>query len=98
MLRWEEENKGVWFGYDKKDEHRYTVAKDENGWYFEFLRDMDGFDGYDTCEEAKADAEADWKYHEDIKDTEEEKGFSYEEAMEILGDLLYEERKEEGLF
>lgn len=95
MLRWEEENKGVWFGYDKKDEHRYTVAKDENGWYFEFLRDMDG---YDTCEEAKADAEADWKYHENIKDTEEEKGFSYEEAMEILGDLLYEERKEEGLF
>ena len=23
---------------------------------------------------------------------------NYEEAMEILGDMLYEERKEEGLF
>lgn len=98
MLRWEEENKGVWFGYDKNDEHRYTVAKDENGWYFEFLRDTDGFDGYDTCEEAKADAEADWRYHESTEDTEEEKGFSYEEAMEVLGDMLYDERKEEGLF
>ena len=51
MLKWEEENKDVWFGYDENEKHRYTVTKDENGWYFEFLRDMDGFDGYDKKDE-----------------------------------------------
>ena len=55
MLKWYEEN-GKHLGFDD-DTFLYRVAKDENGWYWEYVPDMDGFDGYDTAEEAMADAE-----------------------------------------
>ena len=44
-----------------------------------------------------AAAEADYKFHENLG-TKEEKGYTTEEINEILGDRLYDERKEEGLF
>ena len=63
MLKWYEEN-GKHLGFDD-DTFLYRVAKDENGWYWEYVPDMDGFDGYDTAEEAMADAEKDC---EDLED------------------------------
>ena len=62
MLKWYEEN-GERLGFDD-DTFLYRVAKDENGWYWEYVPDMDGFDGYDTAEEAMADAEKDCEAHD----------------------------------
>lgn len=93
-MEWYKEN-GKYLGFIDGT-YLYRVAEDENGWYWEFVPEMEGMDGYDTPEEAMADAEADAKAHE-WEDCEEE-GYTLEEINEILGDRLYDERKEEGLF
>ena len=56
---------------------------------------MDGMDGYDTAEEAMADAEADARAHE--WEEEEEEGYTLEEIEEILGDMIFETRREERM-
>lgn len=107
MLRWEKDINGYngnWMGGYigfEDDCPLYRVGRDDNGWYYEFLAAADGFDGYESAEEAKAAAEAD--YEADLVSIsqmfeEEEKGYTLEEINEILGDMLYDERKEEGLF
>ena len=78
MLKWYEEN-GERLGFDD-DAFLYRVAKDENGWYWEYVPDMDGFDGYDTAEEAMAAAEADAEAYD-----------FYEEEEESLLDVLDDE-------
>lgn len=93
-MEWYKEN-GKYLGFIDGT-YLYRVAEDENGWYWEFVPEMEGMDGYDTAEEAMADAKADAEAHE-WKDCEEE-GYTLEEINEILGDRLYDERKEEGLF
>lgn len=54
---------------------------DENGWYYEYLPDADGMDGYDTAEEAMAAAEADYQHWNNSPDDSE---------IEIDSDLLEE--------
>ena len=67
MLRWEKDINGYngnWMGgYIGFDDGcpLYRVGRDDNGWYYEFLAAADGFDGYESAEEAKAAAEADYK-------------------------------------
>ena len=67
MLRWEKDINGYngnWMGgYIGFDDGcpLYRVGRDDNGWYYEFLAAADGFDGYETAEEARAAAEADFK-------------------------------------
>ena len=99
MLTWYEEN-GKHLGfYD--DAYTYRVAEDENGWYYEHIMTQDGFDGYETAEEAMEAAEADYtQYEADMRHLLEidDEPLSYEEAMEVLGDMMYDERKEAGLF
>lgn len=98
-MEWYEEN-GKYLGFDDGT-YMYRVAEDENGWYYEHIMTQDGFDGYETAEEAVAAAEADYaQYEADMRRLLEldDEPFSYEEAMEVLGDMLYDERKEEGLF
>ena len=103
MLKWEKDINGYnghWMGgYIGFDDGcpLYKVGEDDSGWYYEYLPDADGIEGYDTAEEAKAAAEADYKFYENLG-TKEEKGYTLEEIDEILGDRLYDERKEEGLF
>ena len=87
-MKWYEEN-GKHLGFIDGT-YLYRVAKDENGWYWEFVPDMDGMDGYDTAEEAMADAEADARAHE--WEEEEEEGYTLEEIEEILGDMIFETR------
>lgn len=98
MLKWYEEN-GKHLGFDDGT-YVYRVAEDENGWYYEHIMTQDGMDGYDTAEEAMTAAEVDYTQYE--ADThhllELDEPLSYEEAMKILGDMLYDERKEAGLF
>ena len=57
MLKWYKEN-GKYLGFEDNT-FLYRVAKDGSGWYWEYIPDMDGMDGYDTAEEAMKDAEAD---------------------------------------
>lgn len=107
MLKWEKSINGYngnwtggYIGFED-DCPLYRVARDDNGWYYEYLPAADGMDGFDSVEEAKAAAKAD--YEADLASIsqmfeEEEKGYTLEEIDEILGDRLYDERKEEGLF
>ena len=93
-MEWYEEN-GKHLGF-VDGTFLYLVAYEDGSWYWEFVPDMDSFDGYDTAEEAMADAnEHGWLEESEEK---EEEPLSYEEAMEVLGDMMYDERKEEGLF
>lgn len=72
--------KGKWLGFDD-GVFTYRVAQDDNGWYFEHIHDLDGMDGYDTAEEAKLAAEADYRCRYSFSDDFE---------MEIDSDLLEE--------
>ena len=63
MLRWEKDINGYtghwmggYIGFDD-DCPLYKVGEDENGWYYEYLPDADGMDGYGTAEEAMAAAD-----------------------------------------
>lgn len=103
MLKWEKDINGYnghwmggYIGFDD-DCPLYRVGEDGDGWYYDNLAELVTIEGYDTAEEAKAAAEADYKFYENLG-TKEEKGYTLEEIDEILGDRLYDERKEEGLF
>lgn len=100
MLRWEKDINGYnghwmggYIGFDD-DCPLYKVGEDDNGWYYEYLPDADGMDGYDTAEEAKAAAEFEFTANQIEVDWESEEPLSPEDIEEILGDMLYDERKE----
>lgn len=66
MLRWEKDINGYnghwmggYIGFDD-DCPLYKVGEDGDGWYYEYLPDAVGMDGYDTAEDAKLAAEADY--------------------------------------
>lgn len=77
MLKWEKDINGYnghWMGGYigfEDDCPLYKVGEDENGWYYEYLPDADGMDGYDTAEEAKAAAESDAEAHDFYGEEEE---------------------------
>ena len=98
MLTWERE-KDFWEASDGETRPYRVLHTEEDGWEYQYLLDgsLDGDYGFNTAEEAMAAAEADYKFHENLG-TEEKRGYTLEEIDEILGDRLYEERKEEGLF
>lgn len=88
MLDWTlmENGKG-WIGWED-DCPRYFVKQDEDGWYWE---DGWGFGcgGFDTAEEAKAEAEADCP-----APNYNEQGFTAEELEDIHWDEIAHERME----
>ena len=92
MLKWYEEN-GKHLGFDD-DTFLYRVAKDESGWYWEYVPDMDGFDGYDTAEEAMADAEKDYGAHDLEIDWEDLEPLTWEDLEDIHWDEVAHERME----
>ena len=79
MLKWYEEN-GIHLGFIDGT-YLYRVAFEDGSWYWEFVPGMEGMDGYDTVEEAKAAAEADAETHD-----------SYEEEESLL-DMLDDDGK-----
>ena len=92
MLKWYEEN-GERLGFDD-DTFLYRVAKDENSWYWEYVPDMDGFDGYDTAEEAMADAEKDCEAHDFEADWEDLEPLDLEDLEDAYWDKVAHERME----
>ena len=109
MLRWEKDINGYngnwmggYIGFDD-DCPLYRVGRDDNGWYYEFLAAADGFDGYESVEEAKAAAEADYKA--DLASIsqmfdEEDELLTFEDLEDIHRDAVAHERMEiaKGLF
>ena len=104
MLTWYEEN-GKHLGFDD-DTYTYRVAEDENGWYYEHIMTQDGFDGYETAEEAMAAAEVDYaQYEADMRhlleiDWEDLEPLDLEDLEEAYWDEVAHERMEiaKGLF
>lgn len=92
MLKWYEEN-GKHLGFDD-DILLYRVAKDENGWYWEYVPDMDGFDSYDTAKEAIADAEKDYEAHDFEINWEDLEPFDLEDLEDAYWDAVTHERME----
>lgn len=96
MLNWQEEN-GKHFGFDD-DTLMYIVDYDaEEGW-----RWVDVFEGCGACdyvdaEDAKAGAENDYAKHPKDLTEDDEPFLAPEELDEILGDILYEERRDARL-
>ena len=117
MLRWEKDINGYngnWMGgYIGFDDGcpLYRVRRDDNGWYYEYLPGADGMDGYESAEEAKAAAEADYKADTDsilrMFDEEDElitwddlEPLTWEDLEDIHWDEVAHERMEiaKGLF
>jgi hypothetical protein len=86
MLEWIRGVKeNCWLGFDDGT-LLYKVYNEGAGWgwEWEYVPDMDGMDGYDTFEEAKAAAEADYDYNFSEPDDDDDEGFD-------LLDLLLDE-------
>ena len=111
MLRWEKDINGYnghWMGgYIGFDDGcpLYRVGRDDNGWYYEFLAAADGFDGYETAEEARAAAEADFKADTDsilqmFAEEEDLEPLDLEDLGDAYWDEVAHERMEiaKGLF
>lgn len=96
MLKWYKEN-GKYLGFED-DTLLYLVYNEGNGfgWEWEYVPDMDGFDGYDTAEEAMADAEADAESHNyDFDDDDEDLDLlTWEDLEDIHWDEVAHERME----
>lgn len=92
MLNWiEMESCDGWIGLDDGCPC-YFVRKDEDGWYWEDSWGF-GYGGYDSAEEAKAEAEADCP-----SPAYSEVGFSAEELDEIKACMEAHERMEAAKF
>ena len=106
MLRWEKDINGYnghwmggYIGFDD-DCPLYKVGEDENGWYYEYLPDADGMDGYDTAEEAMAAAEFEVTSREIEIDWEDLEPLDLEDLEDAYWDAVAHERMEitKGLF
>lgn len=106
MLRWEKDINGYnghWMGgYIGFDDGcpLYKVGEDDNGWYYEYLPDADGMDGYDTAEEAMAAAEFEVASKEIEIDWEDLEPLDLEDLEEAYWNKVAHEQMEiaKGLF
>lgn len=110
MLRWEKDMlNGHWMhAYNGIDDGEvyYYVAEDyeDGGWFYIFYRGKNDLDGtadkatYITAEAAMEAAAEHYKTHDFEPDLKDLEPYTLEEIDEILGDRLYDERKEAGLF
>ena len=94
MLKWYEEN-GKHLGFDD-DTFLYRVAKDENGWYWEYVPDADGMDGYETAEEAMAAADEEHNISESMwaDQMEDLEPLDLEDLEDAYWDAVAHERME----
>jgi hypothetical protein len=96
MLNWQEEN-GKLLGFG--DGFLFCrIYLDDDGWTYHNLIDDVAITGYENAECAKIPAEAEYGNYIWQDEDEDTEPLSLEEIDEILGDMLYEERKENELF
>lgn len=100
MLKWEKDINGYnghwmggYIGFDD-DCPLYKVGEDESGWYYEYLPDVDGMDGYDIAEEAMTDAEKDYEAHNFEIDWEDFEPLDLEDLEDAYWDAVVHERME----
>lgn len=79
MLTWIEEN-GKYLGFED-GALAYRVYEDEDGWTYEDVQELVAWEGYETAEEAKQAAEADYEYKEGLKPEGE-----LDELLDVLTD------------
>lgn len=79
MLKWIEEN-GKYLGFED-GALAYRVFQGDDGWIWEDVQELVAWEGYETAEEAKADAEADYEYKEGLKPEGE-----LDELLDVLTD------------
>lgn len=89
MLKWYLENE-KWLGFDD-DTLMYRVLLDPEGWTWEDVPEWEGMTGYDTAEEAKLAAEADYAIKQAIWEAAEA---AANEEGELDLDLILEEIEE----
>ena len=98
MLKWQEEN-GKYLGFCDGD-FLYRVFETPEGWMWETADSWEGECDYETENLAMIAAQEHFNkrlaMEERLADIDLE--ISLEEIEEILGDILYEERKETELF
>lgn len=101
MLKWYvcKKNSLVWEGYDDGNLRYRIYYTNSTGWCWEDVPCWEGVEGYETEEEAMTAAE---KHYAKRLEQEDQLlmidlEISLEEIEEILGDILYEEAREEGL-
>lgn len=97
-MEWYEEN-GKHLGFIDGT-FLYLVAYEDGSWFWEYVPDMDGFDGYDTAEEAMADAEKDCEAHNFGIDWEDFEPIDLEDLEDAYWDTVAHERMEiaKGLY
>lgn len=85
MLTWHKDINGYnghwmggYIGFDD-DCPLYKVGEDGDGWYYEYLPDGNGMDGYDTYKEAMAAAEFEFASHQIELDLDELEPLTLEE-------------------
>lgn len=104
MLNWKKDINGYngnwmggYVGFDD-DCPLYKIGKDENGWYYEYLPDADGMDGYGTAEEAMAAAELEVTSREIKIDWDDLEPLTWEDLEDIHWDEVAHERMEIAKF
>lgn len=101
MLNWKKDINGYnghwmggYIGFDD-DCPLYKVGEDDNGWYYEYLPEGDGMDGYGTAEEAKTAAESEFASKQIGIDWNDLEPLSLEDLEDIHWDDVAHERMEE---
>lgn len=100
MLKWHicKNNDLVWEGYDDGDLLYRVFYVSAVGWCWEDVPNWEGGESYDTEEEAMAAVEKHYakRLEQEDKLLIIDLEISLEEVEEILGDILYEEARDEG--
>ena len=101
MLKWEKDINGCngrwmggYVGFDD-DCPLYKVGEDDEGWYYEYLPEGWGESGFDDCQEAMAAAEFEFIAKQIKLEEVGDEPLTPEEINEILGDILYEETRDQ---
>lgn len=100
MLNWKKDINGYnghwmggYIGFDD-DCPLYKVGEDDSGWYYEYLPDADGMDGYDTAEEAIAAAEFEFTSKQIEIDGDDLEPLSSEDLEDIHSNEVAHEQME----
>lgn len=98
-LRWEQESSTRYSGFCDGAKWADVYFTYDNGWAYgtDFTEsgEYEIEDGFFTAQQAMNFAESAYDEWEQEHEVEDDEPLSYEEAMEVLGDILYEARRDD---